>query len=282
MLRSESKRRRQVHRTQEISRIEGPSQHFGAQDVGGQALRQSRDFARARAGQHPESLGFDLADERKLLVGAAQLEQVGEDVVRTAGLDQFSKGSACLAAQFDELGVPVAFARHVAVFSRALMLGILLIVCAMATTGCAPSNNIPTPEQPIAFNHKVHIENELECVRCHVGAEEGVHAGLPPVRTCASCHRRVIPEHPEVQKILTAWEEKTPILWRKVNIIPEAAMVHFNHRAHARAEVGCESCHGDVRSMTVAEPVLEVANMGWCIDCHRESEATDDCLACHY
>jgi len=147
--------------------------------------------------------------------------------------------------------------------------------------GCGPPQNLPTPEQPIAYNHLVHIEAGLECTRCHRGAEEGVHAGMPSVQACAGCHRREIPDHPEVQKVMLANENREPILWAKVNVIPDSAMVHFNHRAHARAGIECLACHGDVAAMTVAEPVRNVADMGWCVECHRENEASDDCLACH-
>ena len=156
-----------------------------------------------------------------------------------------------------------------------------LVLFAVALVGCGPTQNLPTPEQPIAWNHKVHIEAGLECVRCHRGAEEGVHAGMPSVQSCAGCHRREIPDHPEVQKAMLANENGEPILWAKVNVIPDSAMVHFNHRAHARAGVECLACHGDVAAMTVAEPVRNVADMGWCVECHRENEASDDCLACH-
>ena len=140
-------------------------------------------------------------------------------------------------------------------------------------------------EQPIAYNHKVHIEAELECSRCHRGAEDQEQAGLPPVQTCASCHRRVASDHPEVQKVLQAWEDKTPIEWVKMNHLPESAMVQFHHGAHTRAEIACEECHGDVASMALQVPPFDVADMGWCVTCHRENAdkgASDDCLTCHF
>ncbi len=160
-----------------------------------------------------------------------------------------------------------------------LLAGIWIL--GLVLVACGPTQNLPTPEQPIGYDHQVHIEAGLECVRCHRGAEEGVHAGMPSVQACAGCHRREIPDHPEVQKVMLANENREPILWAKVNVIPDSAMVHFNHRAHARAGIECLTCHGDVASMTVAEPVRNVADMGWCVECHRENEASDDCLACH-
>jgi hypothetical protein len=153
---------------------------------------------------------------------------------------------------------------------------------ALGVVGCGPSPPGPTPPQPVAFKHSVHIEQGLDCTRCHTGAATSKRAGLPPLETCARCHRMVIPEHPEIQKVMTAWDNREPIQWRKVNVIRDLAMVQFNHGAHARADVECQFCHGDVATMSVAEPFVQVANMGWCLDCHQEREATVDCVACHY
>lgn len=156
-----------------------------------------------------------------------------------------------------------------------------LVMIAVLLGGCGRSW-AEVPEQPVAYSHAVHVEAGLECARCHAGAEENKRAGLPPLATCVSCHRREIPDHPEVQKLLAAWEARTPILWEKVNVIPADAAVQFHHGAHARAGVECSTCHGDLTKMTVAEPYVDVARMGWCVQCHRDSGATDDCLACHY
>lgn len=151
----------------------------------------------------------------------------------------------------------------------------------MTLAGCG-KGWAEVPEQPVAYSHAAHVEAGLECSRCHAGAEANKRAGLPPLATCISCHRREIPDHPEVQKLLAAWESRTPILWEKVNVLPDQAAVQFHHGAHARAGVECSTCHGDVASMTVAEPFVDVARMGWCVQCHRDAGATDDCLACHY
>jgi hypothetical protein len=64
--------------------------------------------------------------------------------------------------------------------------------------------------------------------------------------------------------------------------MPESAMIHFDHGAHTRAEVKCETCHGDVGQMTLARRVVDTADMAWCIDCHLEREASTDCVTCHH
>jgi len=151
----------------------------------------------------------------------------------------------------------------------------------LVLAGCSQSLPDP-PEQPIAFNHMVHIENEVECARCHQGVDTQAEAGLPPISTCAVCHRREIPDHPEVVRFMEYLENDEPILWRKVYSLPAGAMVHFNHSAHINADVECATCHGDVSQMTVAQQMVDVARMGWCVSCHEENGASADCLTCHH
>ena len=43
----------------------------------------------------------------------------------------------------------------------------------------------------------------------------------------------------------------------------------------------CVSCHGDVAKQTVAERSVD-HSMGFCVNCHREQKASNDCLTCHY
>jgi hypothetical protein len=146
------------------------------------------------------------------------------------------------------------------------------------------SNEPPLPPpQPIAYSHLPHVvEGEMPCTRCHYGAADGTRAGLPPVSFCVGCHRRRIPDHPEIVKLMQLYESGEPIRWRKVNVMPESAMIHFDHGAHTRAEVKCETCHGDVGHMTLARRVIDTANMAWCIECHQQHEAPTDCVTCHH
>jgi c(7)-type cytochrome triheme protein len=83
-------------------------------------------------------------------------------------------------------------------------------------------------------------------------------------------------------KFMAVLEAGDSLLWRKVNVMPESALVQFKHQAHIRAEVECATCHGDVSQMTVAQQVINTADMGWCVSCHRENDASIDCLTCHY
>lgn len=157
----------------------------------------------------------------------------------------------------------------------------LLVGCLALMGGCSDELP-PPPPQPIAFSHVAHSDNEVECTRCHQGVETQAVAGLPPISTCAVCHRREIPDHPEVLRFMEYLENEEPILWRRVHSLPASAMVHFKHSPHVNAGVECATCHGDVSQMTVAQQMVDVANMGWCVSCHEENGASADCLTCHH
>lgn len=134
--------------------------------------------------------------------------------------------------------------------------------------------------QPIAFSHAHHVtEIGIECQFCHAYARRGPVAGIPSVQRCAGCHRVVLSEQPEILRVLEYWENEEPIPWVRVHDLPDH--VRFTHKAHVRAGVGCETCHGDVAAMEAAVQV-ESLSMGWCVSCHEDRGATRDCLACHY
>lgn len=134
--------------------------------------------------------------------------------------------------------------------------------------------------QPIAFSHAHHVaEVGIDCQFCHAYARRGPVAGIPSVQRCAGCHRSVLSERPEILRVLEYWENEEPIPWVRVHDLPDH--VRFTHKAHVRAGVACETCHGAVAEMEAAVQV-ESLGMGWCVSCHEDREATRDCLACHY
>jgi hypothetical protein len=138
------------------------------------------------------------------------------------------------------------------------------------------------PQQPIAFVHRVHVENaELSCVDCHITAARSPRASIPDIRTCWSCHEKILADHPEIKKLRAYHEKGHDIPWQRVWGWPEEAHVRFNHAPHMRAEVDCASCHGDVSQMTVATRVME-HTMGFCLDCHKQRNVSSDCVICHY
>jgi len=127
------------------------------------------------------------------------------------------------------------------------------------------------PIQPIAFSHKIHAgQFEIDCNYCHTGVRNSKSANIPSVNICMNCHNSINTEKPEIQKILTAYEEKKPIEWIRVHNLPDLS--YFNHSQHV--EVGgieCETCHGPIKEMDVVYQYAELT-MGWCVNCHRETE----------
>ncbi|MFQ5876440.1 MAG: cytochrome c3 family protein [Acidobacteriota bacterium] len=135
-------------------------------------------------------------------------------------------------------------------------------------------------EQPIAFSHRTHAgDHDIPCLYCHRYAERSPVAGVPAVNICMGCHEIIGADSPEVQELTGFWERQAPIEWIKIHDLPD--FVRFTHKRHARAGVGCEECHGPVPTMERIQAVGELT-MGWCLECHRDRDAEDDCLICHH
>ena len=129
------------------------------------------------------------------------------------------------------------------------------------------------PTQPIAFSHKVHAgQYEIDCNYCHTGVNISKSANIPSVNICMNCHNAIETDKPEIQKILTAYEENRPIEWVRVHNLPDLA--YFNHKQHvAIGGLDCATCHGPIEEMDVVYQYSELT-MGWCINCHRETEVS--------
>ena len=142
------------------------------------------------------------------------------------------------------------------------------------------------PKQPIQFPHKLHLGFGVQCLYCHPGAWKGRSAGLPTETKCWGCHQQIPIKNQDQQKLADAVNKNEPIKWVPVFILPD--FVYFNHRPHVAAGLNCETCHGELSRMTVAEPRKNL-NMGWCLHCHRTRFAYDevlltrltDCGTCH-
>ena len=142
----------------------------------------------------------------------------------------------------------------------------------------------PKPVQPLEFPHNIHHINEIgiECSECHTGVTQGARAGLPSVNFCMTCHENVgNDEDPRIQMLRSTAERGEDLQWQRVYGFLEESHVRFNHAPHIRAGVDCAMCHGDVTQMTVAERVVD-HKMGFCISCHEQKGASNDCLTCHY
>ena len=58
--------------------------------------------------------------------------------------------------------------------------------------------------------------------------------------------------------------------WVRIHNLPDH--VYFNHSQHVTVGgVECQKCHGKVETMDVVRQ-YSTLSMGWCINCHRETE----------
>jgi hypothetical protein len=143
--------------------------------------------------------------------------------------------------------------------------------------------------QPIRFVHNVHAGSaegqfRIDCQYCHFSAERSVDAGIPPVATCMGCHLSVQGSteraQTEIAKIGEHFVNGRAIEWVRIYKVSDHA--HFPHLRHIKAEVACQTCHGEVQEMGVIEKVNQQLYMGWCVTCHKERGASTDCTSCHY
>jgi hypothetical protein len=155
------------------------------------------------------------------------------------------------------------------------------------------------PEQPIQFSHKVHAGTlQMPCLYCHSWAEQSRYASIPAVSVCMGCHQWVKQgaspgSAEEIAKLQQFYERGESIPWLKIHNVPEH--VKFKHFRHVNAGIECQTCHGPVEEMNRVWMVPDTKlrphslwlpaaklEMGWCMDCHLERGAADDCVACHY
>jgi hypothetical protein len=153
----------------------------------------------------------------------------------------------------------------------------------------------PGPVQPIQFSHKHHAGlYQIDCQYCHSGTDRSPSAGVPALEVCMGCHAQFPASYDELQGIKTLkehWANKQPIEWVQIHRVPE--YVQFQHRAHVQKGFACQECHGAVETYDKLPLVADTKwwpwllptqklEMGWCIECHRRNNATQDCAACHY
>ncbi len=152
------------------------------------------------------------------------------------------------------------------------------------------------PVQPIHYSHRIHAgDNEIDCKYCHSSARVSKHSGIPSLNVCMNCHKSIsevadatqaegkseygVNYNDEIKKLYDAvgWDEATqsytgetkPVEWVRIHNLPDFA--YFNHSQHVSvAGVECQKCHGTVEEMEIMEQHSPLT-MGWCINCHRET-----------
>ena len=139
----------------------------------------------------------------------------------------------------------------------------------------------PKPKQPIEFPHRTHAAQGLGCVDCHQSVTMGPIAGIPSLNTCMACHVATAVDKPRIQQITAMQDKGFDVSWQRVNRYANQQHVRFNHAPHIAAKVECSTCHGSISRQTVAERNVKLT-MGFCVSCHREKQAPNECITCHF
>lgn len=152
------------------------------------------------------------------------------------------------------------------------------------------------PLQPIHYSHKIHAgENGIDCKYCHSSARTSKHSGIPSLNVCMNCHKSIAefvgdPDSTyveyskdfytaEIQKLYDAvgWDKEKqmysgktkPVKWVRIHNLPDH--VYFNHAQHVTVGgIECQKCHGPVEGYEIMKQFAPLT-MGWCINCHRET-----------
>jgi hypothetical protein len=154
---------------------------------------------------------------------------------------------------------------------------VLILLAASAALAFRQSPVVP---QPVAFPHKTHAANQMECLTCHTNADRSIAATFPSVTDCMVCHENIKTDSPEIKKLAAyaAQNEEPP--WVRVYGFEPEADLYFTHKRHVKAGVDCSTCHGDMANAIEMRQQVHWT-MGKCIDCHREKKVSVDCLTCH-
>ncbi|WGD36138.1 c-type cytochrome [Olleya sp. YS] len=152
------------------------------------------------------------------------------------------------------------------------------------------------PVQPIHYSHRIHAgENGIDCKYCHSSARVSKHSGIPSLNVCMNCHKSIyevaaetqqeglaeygVDYNAEIKKLYKAvgWDdaeqkytgETSPVKWIRIHNLPDFA--YFNHSQHVVVGgIECQTCHGPVEEMEIMYQHSPLT-MGWCINCHRET-----------
>jgi cytochrome c7-like protein len=172
--------------------------------------------------------------------------------------------------------MPQTFPPSMNTVARASLAGIVLLVMVVSWGLWEIENSSYTTEaglvreQPVPFSHRHHVGGlGLDCRYCHTSVSESSFAGVPPTKTCMTCHSQIWTGAPMLEPVRESWRTARPIAWRRVNNVPGYA--YFSHDIHIAKGVGCTTCHGQVNEMPLMRQAASL-QMSWCLNCHRQPE----------
>ena len=154
------------------------------------------------------------------------------------------------------------------IFGALFFIGFIAWVAAGVTRSSYITNEGIAKDQPVPFSHEHHVSGlGIDCRYCHASVEKSAFAGIPPTKTCMTCHSQIWTNAALLQPVRDSWNSGEPLRWNRVNDLPD--YVYFNHSIHIAKGVGCNVCHGPVDQMPLMYQAKSL-QMEWCLDCHRD------------
>ncbi len=146
--------------------------------------------------------------------------------------------------------------------------------------------------QPVAFSHKVHVEDAgMACKECHYLEANGRWSGIPKLDKCIECHQEPQGDSKEEAEFIKNYvKPHKEVPWLVYSRQPKN--VFFSHAAHLKiARFNCKVCHGKmgynnkppvyVYSRLSKYPQHTVIVMEACMECHKKYDAPNYCFTCH-
>ena len=160
--------------------------------------------------------------------------------------------------------------------ARVTAIGVPVLVVALVCVGYSferspyVSQQELVIEQQVPFSHKHHVSGlGIDCRYCHVQTESSQYAGVPPTKTCMSCHSQLYTGSDMLKPVRDSWAQDKPLQWARVHNLPHYVL--FPHDIHVNKGVGCSTCHGAIQDMPLTWQNATL-QMQWCLNCHRNPE----------
>jgi hypothetical protein len=170
--------------------------------------------------------------------------------------------------------MPRVFDRRMNVVARCSLLALPLLLATVGVVAWAVDYSPYLTQQgvaqvqPVPFSHQHHVGGlGIDCRYCHTSVQDSGFAGVPPTKTCMTCHSQIWTNAGLLEPVRESWRTDEPIRWRRVNNLPN--YVYFNHSIHVAKGVGCATCHGPVDEMPLMYQAKSL-QMSWCLDCHKD------------
>jgi menaquinone reductase, multiheme cytochrome c subunit len=160
---------------------------------------------------------------------------------------------------------------------------LVILLAAAAVVGVALVRLAPAMDQPqpLAMSHQRHLAKDMKCRACHQGVEGQTLASFPTLADCMDCHKKQQGDNPSEPSVRAFALNHQDVAWVRHNHLP--GHVYFSHAAHVTlANMECEDCHRDMSTLDqpVSQPDVH-QDMEACVACHRQKQASVDCLTCH-